>query len=139
MTIAKTEISPALRILKSIGSVFLGVLAIFVLSLGTDQILHVLDVYPPWGQPMHEPSLNFLALSYRIPYAVVGSYITAKFAPQNPLRHAIILGVVGIGLSTLGVVGSWNLDLGPRWYPISLVIISLPFSWLGGKLYERNI
>ena len=32
------------------------------LSLGTDQALHVLRVYPPWGQPMHPPWLNLLAL-----------------------------------------------------------------------------
>jgi hypothetical protein len=26
-----------------------------VLSLGIDEILHLLKVYPPWNQPMHEP------------------------------------------------------------------------------------
>jgi hypothetical protein len=48
-----------------------------VLSLATNQVLHVLDVYPPWGQPMHATSLVLLALSYRLVYGVLGSYIAA--------------------------------------------------------------
>jgi hypothetical protein len=44
----------------------LGFVAVVVLSLGTDEALHLLKVYPPWGQPMFEPRLNLLALSYRM-------------------------------------------------------------------------
>jgi hypothetical protein len=51
---------------------------VFVLSLGTDQVLHVLNVYPPWDQPMYDPRLNALALAYRCVYGVVGSYIIAR-------------------------------------------------------------
>jgi hypothetical protein len=43
----------------------LGFMTVVVLSLGTDQVLHVVQVYPPWGQPMYDPWLNLLALSYR--------------------------------------------------------------------------
>ena len=75
------------RLWRSAGAVFLGFLTVVVLSLGTDQLLHVLQVYPPWGQPMHDPGLNLLALSYRIIYTVLGSYITARFAPHSPMRH----------------------------------------------------
>jgi len=35
---------------RSIGAVAAGFVAVFVLSLGTDQVLHVLKVYPPWGE-----------------------------------------------------------------------------------------
>jgi hypothetical protein len=66
---------------RSAGAVFLGFLAVVVLSLGTDQVLHVLAVYPPWGEPMRDPRLNLLALTYRTLYGIVGSYITARFAP----------------------------------------------------------
>jgi hypothetical protein len=64
-----------------VAAVLLGFVAVFILSLGTDQVLHVLHVYPPWGQAMYEPGLNFLALSYRIVYTIIGAYITAKLAP----------------------------------------------------------
>src|SRR3990170_242344 len=95
-----TATSPATRmpsqLLRSWAAIFVGFFSVVVLSLGTDQVLHVLEVYPPWGQPMHEPGLNLLALAYRTVYAVVGSYVAARFAPHNPMRHAVVLGVVGL-------------------------------------------
>src|SRR5947208_12893157 len=101
MTISTTETSaPPRSVLRSVGAVFAGIVAIFVLSLGTDQVLHVLKVYPPWTEPMFDPRLNLLALSYRIVYGVVGGYITARLASRDPMRHANILGVVGLALIT---------------------------------------
>lgn len=49
-------------------TLLVGFLTVVILSLGMDQVLHALHVYPPWGQPMHHPALNLLALSYRIVY-----------------------------------------------------------------------
>ena len=123
---------------RSTGAVLLGFVAVVLLSLGTDEILHLLKVYPPWGQPMFEPRLNLLALSYRIVYAVIGSYIAARFAPRNPMRHAIILGIIGLAFSAAGAaVAITHADLGPAWYPISLVVTALPCAWLGGLLYKK--
>jgi hypothetical protein len=31
------------------------------------------------------------------------------------------------------------LDLGPRWYPIALVVLAIPQCWIGGRLYEMQI
>lgn len=50
--------------------------------------------------------------------------------------HVMILGAVGVVLATAGVVATWNLGLGPRWYPISLAVLALPQCWVGGKVYE---
>ena len=116
----------------------LGLLAVVVLSLGTDQVLHVLEVYPPWGQPMREPGLNLLALAYRIVYGVVGGYIAARFAPHAPMRHAVVLGVVGLVLSVAGAIATIPMDLGPAWYPIALALTALPGSWLGGALHRSR-
>jgi len=44
-----------------------------VLSLGTDELFHLVRVYPPWNQPINDPGLNLLALSWRIIYTVLGS------------------------------------------------------------------
>ncbi|RHX89397.1 hypothetical protein [Leptospira stimsonii] len=127
-----------MNLLKSTGAVLIGLVTIFVISLGTDQILHVLNVYPPWGEPMFDNGLNALALSYRLPYGVLGSYITAYFAPKNPMRHALILGGIGFILSTLGAIGAIQYKLGPIWYPIALILSALPSAWLGGKILEKQ-
>jgi len=124
---------------RSAGAVLLGFITVVVLSLGTDQILHVLKVYPPWGQPMYEPGLNLLALAYRTVYAILGSYLAAKFAPRAPMRHAMALGVIGLILSTAGAITAiTKYNLGPVWYPIALVVTALPCAWIGGALYRRR-
>jgi hypothetical protein len=126
------------RLWRSTGAVLLGFFAVVILSLGTDQVLHWLQVYPPWSQGMHEPGLNLLALAYRTLYAVVGSYITARFAPHSPMHHALVGGVIGLALSTAGAIATIPMNLGPSWYPIALVVTALPCAWLGGALYERS-
>ena len=117
---------------RSLVAVFLGFVAVVVLSLGTDQIFHVLRVYPPWNEPMRDTGLNLLALSYRIVYTVLGGYITARLAPRNPMRHVWVLAGIGLVVGTLGVVATSGLDLGPRWYPIAIAVTAVPCTWLGG-------
>ena len=39
------------RLGRSTAAVLLGFVAVAVLSLGTDEVLHVLRVFPPWGEP----------------------------------------------------------------------------------------
>ena len=123
---------------RSIAAVFLGFLSVVALSLGTDQVLHMLNVYPPWDQPMHEPGLNLLALAYRCIYTVIGGYVTAWLAPHAPMRHVLILAVIGLLMGTLGVIGTWNLNLGPHWYPIAIAVTGAPLTWLGGVLHNRR-
>lgn len=123
---------------RSAGAILLGFIVVFALSLGTDQLLHVLRVYPPWGEPMHDPGLNLLALSYRLVFGVIGGYIVARFAPRNPVRHAIVIGALGTVLSALGAVAAIKAQFGPAWYPILLALSSIPTAWLGGVLYQRK-
>jgi hypothetical protein len=123
---------------RSTGAVLLGFLAVVILSLGTDQVLHMLKVYPPWGEPMRDSSLNFLALAYRIVYTVFGGYLAARVAPRNPMRHAFVLAAIGLVMGVLGVVATSGMDLGPRWYPIALAVTALPCTLLGGVLHRQN-
>ena len=139
MTMQATALGTQPRNLgRSTGAIVLGFVAVVVLSLGTDEVLHLLKVYPPWGQPMFDPRLNLLALSYRIVYTILGSYIAARFAPRNPMRHALILGAIGFVLSIPGVIIATQMKLGPVWYPIGLVVTALPCDWLGGVLFEKS-
>ena len=32
------------------------------------------------------------------------------------------------------IVVTWNLDLGPRWYPFAVAALAVPQSWAGGRL-----
>jgi hypothetical protein len=129
-----TEGAPPRRLLRSTGAVLAGLVAVFVLSLGTDQVLHSLQVYPPWGQPLYDTGLLLLALAYRIVYGIVGGYVVARLAPRNPMRHALVMGIVGLVLSTAGVFAATRMDLGPMWYPVVLLLTALPCAWLGGLL-----
>lgn len=134
---ANTSI-PSRRLWRSTGAVALGFFVIVVLSLGTDQVMHALGVYPPWGEPMYDTGQNLLALGYRLVYAVAGSYIAARVAPRHPMGHALVLGAIGLVLSLAGTMAAMNMELGPLWYPIALVLTALPCAWLGGALYRRR-
>jgi len=126
---------------RSILAVFAGFVAVVVLSLGTDQILHVLQVYPPWGEPMDDTGLNALALSYRIVYTLLGGYITARLAPPSRMRHVMVLALIGLAAGTAGaIVAITQADLGPSWYPIAIAVTAYPCTWLGGTLgVERRL
>ena len=123
---------------KSVGAVALGFAVVAVLSLGTDQVFHATGVFPPWGERMDSHALFALALGYRIVYQILGSWLTARLAPRNPMRHAWILGGIGFVLSVLGAVASIQANLGPNWYPIVLALTALPCAWIGGMLYVRQ-
>lgn len=127
------------RLWRSTGAVLLGFFACAILSLGTDEILHVFKVYPPWNEPMWDPGLNALALAYRCVYTVAAGYITSRLAPRNPMRHVWVLGFIGLAMAVAGVIGTRGMNLGPRWYPIALAVIALPCVWLGGILHRKCI
>ncbi len=122
------------RLGRSTLAVLVGFISVAVLSLGTDQVLHVLEVYPPWGQPMYAMGLNLVALAYRCVYTVLGGYLTAALAPRNPMRHVLILGAIGFVLSLVGAISTANMNFGPVWYPVALVITAFPCVWLGGLI-----
>ena len=133
-----TETAPRRRLFRSIVAILLGILTVVVLSLGTDQLLHVLAVYPPWGEAMHDPGSNLLALSYRCVYTVAGGYVTALAAPHAPMRHVWILAGIGLALGVLGAVATIPMHLGPAWYPIAIAITAVPCTWLGGVLHRSR-
>lgn len=131
--------APAPRHLgRSIWAVVAGFLVVVVLSLATDQVLHVLNVYPPWGQPMHQPALNALALSYRLVYTVLGYYVTARLAPSAPMKHVWILAFIGLAMGVAGAVTTIPMNLGPAWYPIAIAATALPCAWVAGVLFRAR-
>ena len=132
-----SEPQPPRRIGRSIGAVLAGMLVGIVLTIGTDIVLHAIGVFPPWGQSMvgFDGAL-LLATVYRTVYGVAASYIIARLAPDRPMQHALVGGVVGLAVSIVGAAVTWNMGpaLGPHWYPLALVALAMPQSWAGGKL-----
>jgi hypothetical protein len=111
-----------------------------VLSLGTDIVLHAAAVFPVWGQPVSDGPLA-LATAYRIVYGIASSYIIARLAPDRPMAHALVGGVIDLVVSTVGAVMTWNGGpaFGPHWYPVALIVAAMPCAWLGGRLHEMQL
>jgi uncharacterized membrane protein len=123
--------------MKSIWAVVAGVLVIIIVTTIVDIALHAAHVFPPMNQPIND-ALALLATVYRVVISIGGAYLTARLAPDRPMRHALILGFVGVVLGLVGLVATWNLGLGPRWYPIALVVLAIPQCWAGGKLWQMR-
>lgn len=134
-----TETKRPRRMLRSIGAVFAGLLFIFIVTTIIDVVLHATGVFPPWGKPMSD-ALFGLATAYRIVISVAGCWIAARLAPSRPMGHALALGALGVVISAIGAAVTWNKgpEFGPHWYPLLLVVISIPCAWADGKLFEAS-
>ena len=86
-------------------------------------------------------SLWLLAIGYRTIDGIIGGYIAAWLAPDRPVVHALVLGIIGIVFSTAGVIATWNKgpEFGPKWYPLTLVGIALPCALIGGLLRKQQL
>ena len=121
-----------MTLLKSIGAILIGLVTIFILALLTDLFFF-------WGvissNIFPEAVLFLLMVIYRTLYAIFGGYITARLAPQKPMKHVMILGA----LLTLGriVVAAAVIDMNTLpWYALGAAVVALPSVWIGGKLYK---
>lgn len=123
---------------RSIGAILAGFVAVVILSLGTDGILHVLGIYPLLGQRMSD-QLFVWATIYRTLYGILGSYLTTRLAPERPMWHAMVGAIFGMILGAVGAVVTWNKDMGPHWYPLALIATGIPCAWIGGSIRERQL
>jgi len=124
---------------RTIGALVAGLVVGLVLTLGTDAILHVTGVFPPYDQATPN-ALLALATGYRFVYGAVGSFVAARLAPDRPMWHAMFLGWLGLVVSLIGAVATWNRgpQFAAHWYPILLVVLALPAAWIGGRLHTSR-
>jgi hypothetical protein len=137
------------KLIKGILAVSAGFVVVVVLSIGTDFILEKTGIFPAYPQPLKAGWMVLLATFYRSVYAVLGSFVAAKLAPDRPMRYALLLGIIGLGLNIIGVLLIWGpgsetefsqvAQQTPAWYSVALVIFALPCAWLGGKLRTIRI
>lgn len=118
--------------LKSAVAVIAGFSTLAILATTTDSVLEKVGVMKP--EPFVENPVLVIAvvILYRTIFAALGCYVAARTAPNKPVQHAMILGIICVVLTIVGLVAMW--DIPPRWYPISLIVLTLPAAWLGGKM-----
>ena len=122
------------RIGRSALALLAGIAVGIVLSTGTDFGLHAIGLAPSIkdGWPNR---LLAIATAYRSIYGILASYIIARLAPNRPMGHALVAGVLGLLASSLGAAAAWSTTVGQHWYPVALALTALPTAWIGAKLW----
>ncbi len=121
--------------LKSIWAVFAGFIFVVIASIATDMLLISTGIMK---QPFDLNSVVFIlfVVFYRCLFGIISSYLTARLSPNRPMRHSLVGGGLGFVIATLGAIVMWHQP--PQWYPIALIITTLPCAWLGGKLFIKT-
>ncbi len=127
-----------MNVLKSIGAVLAGLVFIFVTHNAVDLILESVRIFTPPTQRFDTTWMVITATVYRTILSIAGCFVTGILAPSRPMLHALILGFIGLALSTAAAVVLIPMDIGPAWYPIALAFLSVPCAWAGGILAERR-
>ncbi|MDE3202076.1 MAG: hypothetical protein KGN79_14270 [Acidobacteriota bacterium] len=137
-THATTTAEPSRRIGRSILALLAGFLFNVALSLATDILVEAAHILPALGQPLNNAQ-SAIATIYRTAYGILSSLLVARLAPYKPMGHALTGAAIGMVLATVGVIVTWNQNLGPHWYPVALVVLALPLGWVGGKLWLMHL
>jgi peptidoglycan/LPS O-acetylase OafA/YrhL len=121
--------------LRSIWAVVAGFLIVFVLSSLGDVVSKMAGLIPTDGS---NPTFKafYIFTAYRLVFTVLGGYVTARLAPRNPMKHAVILGVIGTAAALVGVFALASKHYGPTWYAWALVVTAIPCTWLGAKIHN---
>jgi len=122
--------------LKSAAALLAGFITIFVLSVGTDVVLEKKGYLTTAAFSRNAGWVIGLVLICRILYFVFGGFLAAKLAPSYPMRHALIIGCVGVAMNILGAVMTWAGT--PHWFSLALIFLAFVCSWLGGKVACRG-
>jgi hypothetical protein len=70
-------------------------------------------------------------------FAIGGCWLAARLAPSHPMRHALILGALGLIFNIAGTIAMW--DTAPAWFHILSLLLVMPYAWIGGRLRERQL
>jgi len=101
-------------ILRSVGAVAGGAVVNIFLSTGSDAMMRALGYFTQDARPMSDGPFA-VATVYRAVYGTAGAYLAARLAPNRPLVHALVLGVLGFVASVAGAAAMWSKlpGLGP--------------------------
>ncbi len=120
--------------MRSVWAILAGFILIGLLVFGTDAILRTISPGSfNEGGGTRNLAILIVQMVYSAAYGVIGSYVAASLAPSSPMKHALILGVIGVFAAAM----LWGHV--PSWFLIINVLLVLPFAWLGGRLREKQI
>ena len=124
--------------LRSIGAIVAGFLFIGALSFGTDLVVR--DAFSSAfdaNGATRDVGMLVLMSAYVAAFAIAGCYLTARLAPNRPMRHALILGLLGLAFNVMGSIALW--DTAPATYHVVNLLLVIPYAWIGGRLRERQL
>lgn len=126
-----------LGIFNSVRAIVIGFFFIGGLSFAADVVVRKFVPTAFVGGRTDSIPILILTLVYVAMFAIVGSYTTAHLAPRNPMKHAVVLGVLGLIFTTIGTIVVWSSA--PAWYHVTSLALVMPYAWIGGRLREIEI
>jgi hypothetical protein len=74
--------------------------------------------------------------AYVAVYATLGCWLAARLAPSHPMRHALIVGALGVIVNAANPA-IWSLY--PLWSNVISIGSPLLLGWLAGTIRERQL
>jgi membrane glycosyltransferase len=124
-------------IVRSILAIVAGFLFIGALAFGAGAGLQSAGIMPPAGEPLTDIGPILLETVYVALFAITGCWLAAWLAPDRPMRHALILGVLGLAFNLMGAVATWGQR--PAWSTVLNLALVMPYAWIGGRLREMQL
>ncbi|MDB4878957.1 MAG: hypothetical protein JWL60_403 [Gemmatimonadetes bacterium] len=123
---------------RSILAIVAGFLVIGALATGTSALLASVmpGAFDANGRGT-TTSWELLMHAYVFAYATFGCWLAARLVPGHPMRHALVLGVLGVVFNAAGTAMQW--DTAPLWSHVLGVGLAMPAAWLGGRIRERQL
>ncbi len=117
---------------RSILAVLLGWAAVGVLVIATDGAMNLLfpDQYVHGKLP--PDFLAAISLATSTLWSIIGGYITARLAPNQPWRHIVALMIWGELMGITSSIMTWGQI--QVWYQTGLLLLWAPAVSLGGWL-----
>ena len=84
----------------------------------------------------HDTSILLLMHVYVALFATFGCWLAARLAPDHPLRHAMIVGALGVLLNASNP-NIWTMY--PLWSNVISIGTPLLWGWIGGTIRERQL
>ena len=124
-------------IVRSIVAVVVGFLVIGALAFGTGRLVQA--TWPARADAAGTPTTTLMMLVqllYVGVYATFGCWLAGRLAPSRPMRHALVVGVLGLALNVPSALVL--RDTAPAWYLAAGVLTTMLWAWLGGRIAERQ-
>jgi hypothetical protein len=123
---------------RSILAIVVGFLLIAALSFSTDAMMRsaLPEMFDANGRTDNLGMLIF-SIAYVGVYAIAGCWVAARLAPKEPMKHALILGLLGLVFNIVGASVMW--ESAPVWYHVLSIALTMPFAWVGGRIREQQL